>query len=59
MAKISNHEKKSGSLKDVIKGTDVFIGLSAPGMLTADMVKSNGKRTNNICHGKSDSGDHA
>ncbi len=40
MAKISNLEKKSGSLKDVIKGADVFIGVSAPGSLTAEMVKT-------------------
>ena len=43
MAKISNLEKKKGSLKDVIKGADVFIGLSAPGMVTKEMVKSMAK----------------
>lgn len=43
MAKISNLEKKKGSLKDVIAGADVFIGVSAPGMVTADMVKSMAK----------------
>ena len=40
MAKISNLEKKKGLLKEVIAGADVFIGLSAPGMVTAEMVKS-------------------
>ncbi len=40
MAKISNLEKKQGQLADVIKGADVFIGVSAPGVLTADMVAS-------------------
>jgi len=40
MAKISNLDKKKGSLKDVIAGADVFIGLSAPGMVTKDMAKS-------------------
>ena len=40
MAKISNLEKKAGSLQDVIKGADVFIGVSAPGSLTAEMVKT-------------------
>ena len=40
MAKITNKEKISGSLADVIKGADVFIGVSAPGTVTADMVKS-------------------
>lgn len=38
MAKISNLEKKQGQLADVIKGADVFIGVSAPGVLTAEMV---------------------
>ncbi|MBE7014573.1 MAG: NAD-dependent malic enzyme [Ruminococcaceae bacterium] len=43
MAEISNLELKKGSLKDVIVGADVFIGVSAPGILTADMVKSMAK----------------
>ena len=40
MAKISNLEKKAGSLAEVIKGADVFIGVSAPGSLTKEMVKT-------------------
>ena len=40
MAKITNPEKKAGSLADVIVGADVFIGVSAPGVLTAEMVKT-------------------
>ena len=40
MAKISNKEKVKGSLKEVIKGADVFIGVSAPGTVTEEMVKS-------------------
>lgn len=40
MAKISNREMKKGSLADVMKGTDVFIGVSAPGIVTEEMVKS-------------------
>lgn len=40
MAKISNRDKKKGSLADVIKGADVFIGVSAPGAVTEEMVKS-------------------
>jgi malate dehydrogenase (oxaloacetate-decarboxylating) len=43
MAKISNFEKKKGSLKDVIVGADVFIGLSAAGMVTKEMVKTMAK----------------
>lgn len=40
MAKITNLEKLQGSLADVIEGSDVFIGVSAPGVVTADMVKT-------------------
>jgi len=43
MAKISNLEKKKGLLKDVIIGADVFIGVSAAGMLTEEMVKTMAK----------------
>lgn len=40
IAGISNKEKKTGHLADVIKGADVVIGVSGPGSITADMVKS-------------------
>lgn len=43
MAKITNFDKKKGSLKEVIAGADVFIGLSAAGMVTKEMVKSMAK----------------
>lgn len=43
MAEISNLEMKKGTLKDVIAGADVFIGVSAPGMVDQDMVKSMAK----------------
>lgn len=43
MAKISNKLMKKGSLADVIKGADVFIGVSSPGIVTGDMVRSMGK----------------
>jgi len=43
MAKISNREMKKGQLEDIIKGADVFIGVSAPGVLTQDMVKTMAK----------------
>ena len=42
MAKITNRERVAGSLADVIKGADVFIGVSAPGTLTKEMVESMG-----------------
>lgn len=40
MADISNLELKKGSLADVLAGADVFIGLSAPNMVTEEMVRS-------------------
>lgn len=40
MAKITNPLKRTGSLKEIVKGADVFIGVSAPGMLTKEMVAS-------------------
>ena len=43
MAKITNRERIAGSLADVIKGADVFIGVSAPGTLTKEMVESMAK----------------
>ncbi|MBO7424405.1 MAG: NAD-dependent malic enzyme [Clostridia bacterium] len=43
MAKITNPEKKAGSLAEVIVGADVFIGVSAPGVLTAEMVATMAK----------------
>lgn len=39
IAKITNRDKVSGGLADAVKGTDIFIGVSAPGVLTADMIK--------------------
>lgn len=40
MARITNRNKCKGSLSDVIKGADVFIGVSAPGSMSVDMVRS-------------------
>lgn len=43
MAQITNHMKEKGTLAEVIAGADAFIGVSAPGTLTADMVRSMAK----------------
>ena len=44
MAKITNKlVMRKGSLEEVIKGADVFIGVSAPGCVTPEMVKSMAK----------------
>ena len=43
MALVTNKQKKAGTLKDIIVGADVFIGVSAPGTLTKEMVKTMNK----------------
>lgn len=43
MAKITNYNHEKGTLAEVIKGADIFIGVSAPGTLTADMVRTMAK----------------
>ncbi|MBR3534969.1 MAG: NAD-dependent malic enzyme [Oscillospiraceae bacterium] len=43
MAEITNKQMRKGTLKDVIEGADVFIGVSAPGCVTREMVKSMAK----------------
>ena len=40
IARLTNREKKQGSLAEVIVGADVFIGVSAPGALTKEMVQT-------------------
>ncbi len=40
MAQLTNPENLTGSLADAVKGADVFIGVSAPGILTEEMVKT-------------------
>ena len=40
MSKITNPEKKAGSLADTMVGADVFIGVSAPGVVTTDMIRT-------------------
>ena len=40
LAEETNPERKSGSLGEVIRGADVFLGFSAPGVLTGNMVKT-------------------
>lgn len=43
MAKVTNLAKKSGSLAEMLVGADVFIGVSAPGAVTTEMVKNMNK----------------
>ena len=43
MAEITNKDRQTGSLAEIMKGKDVFIGVSAPNIVTADMVASMAK----------------
>jgi len=43
MAQVTNLEKRSGTLAEMLAGADVFIGVSAPGTVTADMVRTMAK----------------
>ncbi len=43
MAKITNPNKYKGQLEDIVKGADIFIGVSAPGKLTKEMVETMAK----------------
>ena len=40
MAKVTNKDKKQGTLADVMKGADVFVGVSRPNLVSQDMVRS-------------------
>ena len=43
MAQVTNLDKKAGSLADALVGADVFIGVSAPGTVTTEMVRTMNK----------------
>ena len=43
MAEITNKEHQRGPLKEIIKGKDIFIGVSAPNLVTAEMVQTMAK----------------
>lgn len=40
LAKVTNSDKKTGKLAEVLRGADIFVGVSKPGLLTADMVRT-------------------
>ena len=40
LAKVSNRQKEKGNLAQIVRGKDIFIGVSAPGSLTPEMMKS-------------------
>lgn len=43
MVKVTNLSHRTGSLADALKGADIFVGVSAPGIVTAEMVTSMAK----------------
>lgn len=43
LAKFTNKDKIEGKLADVVKGRDIFVGVSAAGALTQEMVKTMNK----------------
>ncbi len=57
MSKITNPEKKAGSLADMMVGADVFIGVSAPGVVTTDMIRQDHEQgCHCLCLCESDTG---
>ena len=43
MTEVTNLENKSGTLADALKGADIFVGVSAPNIVSAEMVSSMNK----------------
>ena len=43
MAEVTNLDRRTGSLSDALKGADIFVGVSAPGIVTPEMVASMNK----------------
>ena len=53
MLEVTNKNNENGTLVDIITNKDVFIGVSAPNMVTKEMVSTMKEKSNRICHGKS------
>lgn len=45
LARITNHDKQSGTLAEVLAGADIFIGVSKGGLLTSEMVRTMAERS--------------
>ena len=45
MAELTNRENKQGTLADMLKGADVFIGVSAPNIVSSEMIASMAERS--------------
>jgi len=59
MMEVTNLSDKEGSLADAFVGADIFVGVSAPGIVTEEMVASMNRDGIFVCHGKSGAGNHA
>lgn len=59
MTEVTNLEQQTGTLADAMKDADIFVGVSAPGIVSAEMVASMNKDAILVCHGKSGSGNYA
>lgn len=59
MQKVTNLEDRTGTLADALKGADIFVGVSAPNIVSAEMVASMNKDAILFCHGKSGTGNYA
>lgn len=57
MSKLTNLRRKQGSLAEMLVGADVFIGVSAPGAVTTEMVKTMNKDAIIFACCKPDTGD--
>lgn len=59
MTEVTNLENKKGSLADALIGADIFVGVSAPNIVSAEMVASMNRDAIILCYGKPYTGDHA
>ncbi len=58
-ARNTNPEQRKRNVHDVIKGADVFFGLSVPGVIDANDLDAYGKRSHSFCNGESGPGNYA
>ncbi len=59
MTEVTNLNNETGSLADALKGADIFIGVSAPNIVTPEDGSFHEPRFHPVCHGESHSRDHA
>ena len=59
MVEVTNLEHKTGTLADALKGADIFVGVSAPGIVSQEMVASMNKDSILFAMAKPGSGNHA